>query len=221
MRSPKSTGRITGLLLLVQLVTGLTAPYIILQSLQTPIGFAANEPSSSFRVRFAVMLLFAGGALTIAITTVVWPVVREYSYALAFWVMALAVANFSLQCVEIAGYMSMFSFSQDYLRASATDLGIYQVVGASVRTAWKWVHYTHLLVLVSWMFILFLTFWRSGLVPRVLAGLGLLGALLQMTGITLPQFLAYRSPAPMAMGMSLGVFYLVLSVDRKSVVKSV
>src|SRR5213080_3569825 len=67
MRSPKRSGRIIGILLLAHLITGLTTPYIILLPLNTPLTFAANEPSNSFRVRLAVMLLFVGGAVTIAI----------------------------------------------------------------------------------------------------------------------------------------------------------
>jgi hypothetical protein len=36
--------------------------------------------------------------------------------------------------------------------------------------------------------------------------------LLQITGITLPQFIPYPSPAPMLMGLPLGVIYLALAV---------
>jgi hypothetical protein len=202
-----------GALMLVHRLTGLTTPYIILQSMQTPTGFAANEPGSSFRVRLAVMFLFVSGALILAMTTIAWPVVRQYSYALAFWLAALAVANLSLQCIENAGYLTMFTFSQDFfVSASAPDVGIYHVAGAAIRTAWKWAHYTHLLVMGSWILLLFVTLWRGMLVPRILAALGVLGSLLQMTGITLPQFLAYRSPAPLAMGLSLAVMYFATSV---------
>ena len=200
-----------GILLLAHLITGLTTPYIMLQSVQTPMGFAASEPSNSFRVRLAVMLLFAGGALIIAITTAVLPVIRQFTFALAFWVVALAIGNFSLQCVENAGYMSMFTFSQDYARASGADIGLYQVVGASVRTAWKWVHYTHLLVMVSWMFMLFVSLWRARLVPWVLAAFGVVTTLLQITGITLPQFLAYSAPPAMLMGLPLAFAYLAIA----------
>jgi Domain of unknown function (DUF4386) len=156
--------------------------------------------------------LFVGGAMTIAIAVVAFSILRQHSYALALWLIALAIVNFSLQGVENAAWMSLFSLSQGYPNTSATDLGTYNVVASAVRSAWKWVHYTHLLMLVSWMFMLFIALWRCGLVPRVLAVLGLITALLQISGITLPQFLAYPSPIPTAMGMPLGVIYLVLSV---------
>jgi len=212
MRAPKSVGRITGILLLVHLITGLTTPYIILRPLNTPLTFAANEPSNSFRVRLSVMLLFVGGAVTIAIAVAAWPVLRQYSYGIALWVLALAVANFSLQCVENAAWMSMFTLSQDYVRAAPADAGVYNLLGAVVRSAWKWVHYTHLLIMVSWMFMLFVALWRLALVPRVIAALGVVATLMQISGITLPQFLNYPSPSMFAMGLPLGVIYLTLSV---------
>ena len=212
MRSPKSTGRIVGILLLLHLITGLTAPYIMLHPLNSPLSFNANEPANSFKVRLSVMLLFIGGAVTVAIAIAALPVLRQYSYALALWVLALAIANFSLQCIENAAWMSLFTLSRNYTNASAADASVYAVVGAAVRSAWKWVHYTHLLIMVSWMFMVFVALWRSALVPRVTAALGMITTLLQITGITLPQFIPYPSPYPTAMGMPLGFVYLALSV---------
>jgi hypothetical protein len=42
--------------------------------------------------------------------------------------------------------------------------------------------------------------------------LGVITTLMQITGITLPQFLAYPSPVPTAMGMPLGFVYLALAL---------
>ena len=212
MQSAKTTGRTIGLLLLLHLATGLMVPYIMLQPLTRPLTFAESSSANSFQVRFAVMMLFVGGALTIAIAVAGMPVFRKYSYAMALWLVALAIANFSLQGAENAGYMSLFTFSQNYASANAADVGMYDLVGATVRSAWKWIHYTHLLVMVSWIFLLGLMLWKSALVPRVLAALLLITSVLQITGITLPQFLAYRSPNLMLMGMPLGFVYLALSV---------
>ena len=212
MRSAKTTGRTIGLLLLLHLITGLMTPYILLQQLTRPVTFAAINSVSGFQIRLAVMMLFVGGAMTIVIAITGMPVFRNYSYAMALWLVALAIANFSLQGGEIAGYMSVFTFSQNFATANAADLALYELVGMTVRSAWKWIHYTHLLVMVSWMFSLGLMLWKSALVPRVLAALLLITSVLQITGITLPQFLAYPSPNLMLMGMPLGFVYLALSV---------
>jgi hypothetical protein len=212
MKSAKTTGRTVGILLLVHLLTGLMVPYILLQPLSRPRTFAESSLANPFPVRLAVMMLFVGGALTIAIAITGMPVFRKFSYALALWLFGLAIANFALQGGEIAGYMSLFTFSQNYASANAADLGMYELVGATVRSAWKWIHYTHLLIMVSWLFSLGVLLWRSALVPRVLSILLLITSVLQITGITLPQFLAYRSPNLMLMGMPLGFVYLALSV---------
>jgi hypothetical protein len=210
MRSPKSTGRIVGVLLLMHLITGLFTPYVMLRPLNAPLSFNANDPTNSFQVRLSVMLLFVGGAITIAIAVAALPIFRQY--ALATWIIALAIANFSLQCVENAAWMSLFTLSQDYAKSAAADAGVYNLIGAAVRSQWKWVHYTHLLIMVSWMFMLFVTLWRAGVIPRVLAGLGLLTTLMQITGITLPQFIPYPTPPMIVMGVPLGIVYLATSV---------
>ena len=212
MRSPNSVGRRVGLLLLAHLIVGLTTPYIILRPLNSPLTFAANAPGNAFRVRLAVMLLFIGGAISVAIAIKVWPIIREYSYALALWLFALAVANFSLQCIENAAWMSLLTLSQNFASATAAQFDMYQLVGAAVRSYWKWVHYTHLLVMVVWMCTLFAVFWRWAMVPRILAVLGVLTCLMQITGITLPQFLDYRAPMGLLMGLPLGFAYLALAV---------
>jgi uncharacterized protein DUF4386 len=210
MRSPHNTGRVIGILLLLHLFAGLTTPYIMLR----PLGAALDASAlvNGFQVRLAVMLLFVGGALTIAIAVTGWSIFREYSFALGTWLLALAIANFALQCVENAAWMSLFTFSQEYAKANAGEASVFHVTGIALRMIWKWVHYTHLLIMVSWMFMLGVMLWRTALVPRALAVLLLLGSLLQIIGITLPQFISYPSPAPMLMGLPLGIIYLALAV---------
>ena len=212
MRTPQTAGRLIGILLIVHLLTGLITPYVMLVPLTSPFTFAANAAGKGFLVRSAVMMLFVGGAVTIAITISALPFVRQYSLAIAVWLLALAIANFCLQCVENAAWMSMFTFSRDYASSAAADAGLYTFVGAAVRSAWKWVHYTHLLILVSWMLMLFVALWRARLVPAVFGVLGVITTLMQMTGITLPQFLAYPSPVPTLMGMPLAFVYLGLAL---------
>lgn len=210
MRFPHNAERFIGLLLLLHLIVGLTTPYIILRPLGGALDASAIVNGAS--VRLAVMLLFIGGAITIAITVTAWPIFREYSFQLATWLLALAITNFALQCVENAAWMSLFTFSQEYAKASAGDASLFHVTGLALRMIWKWVHYTHLLIMVSWMFLLGVMLWRTAVVPRALGLLLPLGSLLQIIGITLPQFIPYPSPAPMLMGLPLGIIYLALAV---------
>ena len=212
MKSAKRSGRTLGVLLLVHLITGLMVPYMLLQQLSRPRTLAETSLANPFQVRLAVMMLFVGGALTLVIAITGMPVFRESSRAMALWLFGLAIVNFALQGGEIAGYMSVFTFSQNYVNANAADLSVYELVGVTVRSAWKWIHYTHLLIMVGWIFSLGLMLWKSAVVPRILAALLLITSLMQITGITLPQFLAYPSPNLMLMGVPLAFAYLGLSV---------
>ena len=56
----------------------------------------------------------------------------------------------------------------------------------------KWVHFTELLVIDCWIFLLYSVLFRFALVPRALAAFGLLTVMLHFTGIPLPGFLGYR-----------------------------
>jgi hypothetical protein len=212
MKSSKSVGRSIGMLLLVHLATGLTVPYILLQRLTTQTGFLTSAAEMSFQVRLAVLLLFVGGAIPVAIVIAAWPIIRQLSYAFALWLLALAVINFSLQGVENANWMTMLSLSQEYARAGAADTGLFQALGVAVRSSWKWAHYTHLLVVVGWMFVLSSLLYRFTLVPRALAAVGMGAALLQLSGITLPQFVGYSVRFPELFGIPLGLSYLSLAL---------
>lgn len=206
MRSAKSMGRIIGMLLFVQLV-GLTLPFILLMPITTS-GFLENAAGIAFQIKVAVFLLFANGALTIGIAIAAFPVFREYSYRMALWFVALSVIWFSMQAVDNVHILSMLSLSQQYAEGGASNAELFGVLGAAVRSTRRWAHYTELLVINTWFFVFYISLFRFALVPRVLAGFGLIMVIVHTTGITLPMFLGYSSMPPM--GFSLALSHLAL-----------
>jgi uncharacterized protein DUF4386 len=208
--SGTSTGRILGVLMLVHLVGGLFVPFVLLDRVRGSAGFLAGAAGSPVQLRAAVLLLFAGSALAIGIAITAWPVIRRYSSAMALWLVALAVAAFALQAVDNAALLSLLSLSQEYVKADAAKLDLFQMFGVVLSLARKWVHYTALFLAVSWIFLLFSVLYRLRLVPRVLAGLGLVASMLQIIGVTLRGFLGY--PPEMRMAMPLAPAYVALAV---------
>lgn len=213
MTSARNAGRIIGLLLPVHLATGLIVPYVLLLPLTTaPAGFLETAAGMPIQVRLNVLLLFVGGAVPVGIAVAAWPVVRQHSYALGLWLLALAAVNLSLQVVENSHWLSMLSLSQAYAEAGAADAGRFQSLGIVVRSAWKWAHYSHILVVVGWLFTLYCLLFRCAMVPRALAAIGMVACVLQFTGITLPAFAGYGMPFPELFGMPLGLANLLLAV---------
>ena len=208
MKSAKSVGRLIGVLLLIQLA-GLIVPFVLLHSLTTgPRDFLANAAGASLQIRVAVFLLFANCALTIGISIAAWPVFRQYSERMALWLVAASVIMFGLQAVDNAHILSMLSLSQQYAQAGGPD-ELFQTLAAVVGSTRRWVHFTELLVIDSWIFLLYSVLYRFVLVPRALAAFGLLTVILHFTGIPLPAFLGYGIVT--LMGVPMGLSHLALA----------
>jgi hypothetical protein len=163
-------------------------------------------------IRLCVLMLFVGAAVSVAMAVVAWPHVRVRSYGLGLWLLALAVINFTLQILENTHWLSMLSVSQAYAEAIPADAGLFQPLGIVVRAVWKWTHFSHILIVVAWLFTLYCVLFRCAMVPRVLAIIGMVTCLSQFIGITLPVFGGYSMPFQMLFGMPLGVANLMLGL---------
>lgn len=209
MESPKSVGRITGILLLVHLAGGLMLPYILMLPVTASPDFLKTAAVNAGRMRAAVLLLFVSGAITGAVALTALPVFRRHGDRMAVLLVVLSAVNLALHAVENGTLLSMLSLSQAYAERSGADAALFHGLGTVVGTARRWAHFTHLLVVGSWIFTLFAVMWRSRLVPRLLAGLGMLTAALQVTGVPLRAVLGLEVVTPMA--MPLAPVYLALA----------
>jgi hypothetical protein len=107
-------------------------PFILLNPVIAPPGFLFNAAGVANQVRAAILLLFAGSAIAIGISSTGWSVFRQYNSAMALWLLALAVASFSLQAVDNAHILSMLSLSQQYVTAGGKRADLFRaVVGSS------------------------------------------------------------------------------------------
>jgi hypothetical protein len=210
MRSENAIGRTVGILLLLHLAAGLIVPFVLLDRVRGPAGFLADAARNSVQLRAAVLLLFVGSSLALGIAIATLPVFRRYSSAMALWLLALAVAAFSLQAVDNAHLLSMLSLSQEYAKDGAAKADVFQALAIVVGSARKWAHYTALLLVGSWIFLFCALLYRFRLVPRALAAFALVGSMLQITGVTLRGLLGYAPETRMAMPLAPG--YVALAV---------
>jgi len=202
MSSAKSIARVVGLLLLLHMALGLIVPFAMLERVRGAAGFLAGAAGSAGVVRAAVLLLFVGSAMAIGIAIAAWPVFRRYSSAMALWLLALAAAGFSLQAVDNAAILSMLSLSQEYATADAGKTELFEALALVAGSARRWAHYSALLMVGSWIFLLYALLYRFRLVPRALAGFGLVASLLQITAVTLRGLLGYAPLTVLAMPLA-------------------
>jgi hypothetical protein len=189
-----------GILLLLQLACGLMLPFILWHPLIRGVpAFLAEAAGKATQIRVGVVLSFVGAGLTLAIGVTAFPVFRRYGYTLALWFLAACLISCTLDAIQNATVMSMLSLSEEYVKLSTADNGVFLGLGTLAALIRRWVHYTQLLGFGAWIFLFYISLLRSALVPRVLAGLGVVGILLQFTGVTLFGFLGYPNVMQMAM----------------------
>ena len=208
--SSLGVGRLVGVLLLAHLAGGLIVPFIMLHPLVTPPGFLESGAGAATQVRAAVLLFFVGSAMAIAVASTGWRVFRQYSSIMALSLVALAVAAFSLQAVDNAHILSMVTLSQEYASAGAAKADLYEGLAIVVGATRKWSHYAALLTVGCWILLFTTLLYRFRFVPRWIAAFGMIGALLQIAGVSLRGLLGLAPETRLA--MPLAPAYILLAV---------
>lgn len=209
MVSAKTIGRTMGIFLLVQALIGSTVNFGLLGAITAPPGFLINAAASPTRMSPAALLLIVAGFVSIALSTNAWPLFRQYSPRVALAWIALSGAGLALTAVEAGTLMSMLSISQEYTNSTGTETQQFEIAATVVRYARYWAHYMNLLIGSGTLLLVYTTLFRFSLVPRVLAGVGVLTILLQMTGLTLPFF---GNRVNFYLLMPMGLCHLALSI---------
>lgn len=209
MQTSTNMSRTVGMLLFLHLAVGLMIPFILLQIVTSTGGFLANAADNATRVRIAVLLLTFGSAMAIAVSASAASVLQRYSPAMTYWLLALAIAGFTLQLVDNGRILAMLSLSQQYAAGGKANSELFQSLASIVGAARKWAHYTYLLVAVSWILLLFVAFFRFRLVPRLLSVLGIIATLMQIGGVTIRAMWGY--PPATTLAMPLAPVYLALA----------
>jgi Domain of unknown function (DUF4386) len=210
MTSHKTAARTVGILVVLHLLLGLMVPFIILDFVRGTRGFLLVTPDHANQLRLAVFLLFIGSAMATAISVAAFPVIRRYSSAWALWLVALAVAAFSLQVVDNGRLLTMLSLSQHYADSGFANPELYQEFAFLAGSARRWAHYTYLFVAVCWILLLFATLFRLRLVPRSLTAVGMLCAMMQIGAVSVRAMLGHAPE--MRLAVPLGPVYLALAL---------
>jgi hypothetical protein len=188
MRSPKSVGRIIGILLLLQFTGGLLVNFVFMEPVFAAPGFLSNAAGHPLLISVSVLLGLATGLTSLAVAITGYQLFRQYSQAMALWFIALALAGFTLNAVENINLMSMLSLSEAYAKANGADQVLFQALRGVVAASRNWAHYIGLLGGGSALLIFYSLLFRFALVPRMLAACGMGAVALQMIAVAMPLF---------------------------------
>jgi len=189
MNDLRSASRWLAAILLSQIVIGPIANFVLLNdATQAAGGFLVNAAPHANSLATASLLLLALTVISAGIAVVLWPVLRGQSERLALSLAVLAGAGIAIAGMEHVGLLSMLSLSQDFAAAGAPDGPLYEALRNVARAERNWAHLTSLLAGGGLLFLMYVALYRCALVPRWLAGFGLLACVSQMIAVTKPLF---------------------------------
>lgn len=188
MEADRRAGRIIGALIIVQMICGVVVNFVLEAPLFGVPGFLVNAVHHSDQIGFAALLGLITEAIWIGIAVTAFHVFYQHSRTTTLWFSALAVVVLSVAVVENAAVMSMVSVSEAYSKASAADRLQFETIRVIVASARNWPHFLARMLDGCVIFAFYSALYQSALVPRVLAGFGLIASVLQVCVVAMPLF---------------------------------
>ncbi|HJQ39375.1 MAG TPA: DUF4386 family protein [Thermoanaerobaculia bacterium] len=212
LMSAKATGRIVGLLLLVQVLLAIPV-YTEIGMMRAVIapGFLENAAADALQIRAAVLLTHVLSGLALAVALITLPLFRQRMERLALLFLSLSILGLAMQTVEGITVRDMVAMSVAYAKPDA-ERAVLETLGVVARSSWGSAHFFNLALGHVKLFIFFLILFRGRYVPKLLSGAGLAATVVSTTAATIALLgLRFRYPlvAPAAIIQLIMVVYLL------------
>jgi len=217
METAIRAGRIIGVLIVIQMVGGVMVNFVLEAPLFGSPGFLVNAASHSRQIGLAAVLGLILEASWVGIAITAFPVFWQRTRTMALWFVVLAGVVLAVAVVENAAVMSMVSVSEAYAKASAAGREQLETVRIVVASARNWPHFLARVFDGLTIFVLYAVLYRFALVPRVLAGFGLIAVVLQVAGVGMPLFghaVVFPMLAPLGLSQLILAVWLIIKGFR-------
>ena len=187
MNTHRKTAISVGVLYIIGTVSGVLCLFFI-GSLNAPDYLVQISASGNQLVIGSLLILVMAFALAL-IPAVLYPVFEKQNKALALGYVifrgALETASYMAQVVVL---LLLFSTSQEYVKAAATDASAFQALGTVLLHADHWLANILSMAFCLGALMIYSVFYQSELIPRWLSGWGLVGAVLYIATPLLSMF---------------------------------
>ncbi len=210
-------GRIIGVLIILQMVGGGLVNGVLEAPLFGTPGFLVNAAAHSRQIGLAAVLGLVTEGMWLAIAVTAFTIFYPRTQRMALWFLALAGVILAVAVVENAGVMSMVSLSDAYAKASAVDREQLQTVRVVVASARNWAHFMARIIDGCVIFVFYALLYRCALVPRAVAGFGLIAAVLMVAAVGMPLFghdVVFPLLAPMGLSQLVLALWLIVKGFR-------
>lgn len=209
MDAETRVGRVIGALIITQLIFSVLVNFVLEAPLFGAPGFLVNAAHYPRQTGCAALLALITEGLWVGIAVTALPLFYRHSRAMTLWFAALSVVVLAVAVVENAAVMSMLSLSEAYAQASPVDRAQFETIRVVTASARNWPHFMARMLDGCTIFVFYAVLYRSTLVPRALAGFGLIASVLQVCGVAMPLF-GHAVVFPML--APLGLIQLILAM---------
>lgn len=225
MESDRKTAIIAGILLLTAILAGLISVGF-LGAMGDPTDLAKvaeNNSQALIGVLLLIVMAFACAGIAISL----YPVLKKYNELLAIGSVGFRVMECVLFLVAAAGQLSILALSQEFVKAGASDASVYQALSSLLYTASDLTSS----VLATLAFCIgallyYYVFYQSRLIPRWLAGWGIIAiglymafALSYMFNLELPMMImAVMNLAILVQEFVMGIWLIVKGFNKPATV---
>lgn len=170
----KSTAKIIGVLFLVSTVAYLTGSGLVDAVLNEP-AFLSQLYPDRMKVLVGLFLKFINAAAVIGIAVLLFPILKPYSEFIAFGYLSSRIIESMLLLVGILAPLTLIALSEGFIAEGSEAEGYFQTIADLLLRGEDMAFQLAMLVLGLGSMMLCILLYRTQLVPRMLALLGIAG----------------------------------------------
>jgi hypothetical protein len=210
MNAHRNMARIAGILFFAGTVTGLSTSFT--ESIMNAPDYLTSISAHSTQVIIGALFAFIAAVVSGSIAISLYPVLKKYNEALALGAVGFRLIEAVFYLVNIIGLLSLVMLSQEFVRAGAPGASPFQILGTLIQAARSWAGFVFGVSAFSLGALMYyVVFYQSRLIPRWLAGWGVLATLCSGTSALLVMFGEKPlSPLMIALLLPIGVQEIVL-----------
>lgn len=208
MNTDKKNARIVGLLFLLATATYMTGSALIDTIVNAP-DYLMNVYPNRVQVISGVLLQFVDAVAVVGIGVVMYPLLKRYNETIASGYVATRILEFVFLVIGGVGSLLLITLSGSVLEAGAANAAQFQALGELLQMQIFLGYQIAMLTLGLGSVLACYLLYTSGLIPRAMSALGLIGYAALSVGAVLELF---GFEVGLILAIPGGVFELILPI---------
>ena len=182
----KKAGQTIGLLLLLQVITGMFIQFSVMGNLFVEPGFLVNGDKHSLLIGASIIPMLLTGTINLLIASICYRQFSHIAPIFTLFLVAFAGAKLAIGASEAAHIMELVSYSQHFVAASGEMKNTLESMAIIVSSGRNWAHFISVFMSGAILLCLYWLLNMATKLPKALTIVAMSAALLQMIAVSQP-----------------------------------